>query len=271
MDMQIVIPTYRRMPRQATLGNLPEAWAKRTTLVVDESDASLRKLYDLRGATLLVHPPDIKTIAQKRAWILSQPQFDKIVMFDDDLRFAVRHADTGYKKLHQATSSEIDTHLRYLDSILDAYIHAGWSPRQGNNNQPADEIRCGRQMFVLGYRCDRIRSLVAGGEVVLGRVATREDMELTVQLLKLGYENVIDYRIAADQVSGYAAKGGCSEERTIESTSADAEAFAALHPGYVKVVEKKYEGSPNRKEVVVQWKKCYQASLADKDAKDAGI
>lgn len=266
-DLQIVIPTKGRMARQATLGYLPLEWCRRTTLVVNEADASLRGLYDLRGASVLVHPPEVDTIAKKRQWIIENPIFNKIVMFDDDLRFACRDKNTDSTKLHQATHEEIDAALKWLDNAaLNTYVHAGWSARQGNNNVKPDSIgtcivRTARMMFVLGYRCDKIRELVADGRITLGRVRTREDMELTIQLLKLGYDNVVDFEIAADQVSGFAAKGGCSDERTIESTSADAETFAALHPGLVKVVEKSYKGSPNRKEVVVSWKKAYRAGI----------
>lgn len=258
-DLQIVIPTKGRMPRQATLSYLPPEWCARTTLVVNEADAALRGLYDLRGASVLVHPPYVDTIAKKRAWIIEQPQFNKIVMFDDDLRFAIRR--DGSTKLYQADADEIDAQLRWLENMLHTYIHAGWSARQGNNNVEDPVICTARMMFVLGYDCGAIRELVASGKVQLNRVRTREDMELTVQLLKLGHNNVVNFVIAADQVSGFAAKGGCSEERTIDSTSEDAEAFAALHPGIVKVVEKSYKGSPNRKEVIVQWKKAYRAGI----------
>lgn len=259
--LQIVIPSKGRMARQATLGYLPEAWAKRTTLVVDELDARLAPLYDLRGARVLVHPAEVDTIAKKRAWIIRNPEFKKIVMFDDDLRFAVRHDGNG-TKLFQATSDELSGALHTLELTLDKYIHAGWSARQGNNNQDNSFVENTRMMFVLGYDCDNIRYLEKEGQVSLGRVQTREDMELTIQLLKLGYPNHVEFTIAADQVGGYAAKGGCTDERSVESSNADAEAFAALHPGLVKVVEKAYKGSVNRKEVIVQWKKAFKSSVS---------
>jgi len=257
--MQIVIPSYRRMPRQSTLGYLPPDWCLRTTLVLDEHDTKLKSLYDIRGAAILTHPPEIDTIAKKRAWIIQQPQFKKIVMFDDDLRFAVRTGEGT--KLRQATIEDLSNRLESLETCLNSIIHAGWSARQGNNNCKYDEVINTRMTFTLGYRCDKIRELVADNKVELGRVRTREDMELTVQLLKLGYPNKVDFTIAADQVAGYAAKGGCSEERSVESSNADAEQFAALHPGFVKVVEKKYQGSINRKEVIVQWKKAYDSRI----------
>lgn len=259
-DLQIVIPSYRRMARQATLGYLPPEWAARTTLVVDESDAGLQRLYDLRGARVLVHPPEVDTIAKKRAWIIRNSVFNKIVMFDDDLRFAVRISETD-TKLRQAEHADLDFYLRMLDGELDKLVHAGWSARQGNNNvKHHGYVENARMMFVLGYDCATLRDMENKGTITLGRVRTREDMELTLQLLRLGYSNSVDFRIAADQVAGYAAKGGCSDERTVESSNADAEELAQLHPGFVRVVEKSYKGSVNRKEVVVSWKKAFQSS-----------
>ena len=263
-DLQIVIPSYRRMARQSTLSYLPPSWAERTTLVVDQEDANRVPLYrsDLKGARVMVCHPEIKTIAEKRAWIIRHPDFNKIVMFDDDLRFAVRINETD-TKLRQSTHDDLDFYLRMLDSELDKLVHAGWSARQGNNNvKHHGYVENTRMMFVLGYDCATLRDMEAKGQIQLGRVRTREDMELTLQLLKLGYVNSVDFRIAADQVSGYAAKGGCSDERTVESSNADAEEFAALHPGLVRVVEKAYKGSVNRKEVVVSWKKAFKESQA---------
>jgi hypothetical protein len=230
----------------------------RTTLVLDQHDADLQKLYPLRGASILVHPPEIDTIAKKRAWVIMQPQFDKIVMFDDDLRFAVRQTEDT--KLTQATATDLELSLQYLEASLDHYVHAGWSARQGNNNNKEVSANNTRMTFVLGYRCDKIRQLAKLGIVTLGRVRTREDMELCVQLLKLGHPNWVDFTVAADQVGGYGAQGGCSAERSVESSNEDAQTFADLHPGVVKVVEKAYKGSINRKEVIVYWKKAYGAS-----------
>lgn len=267
-DLRIVIPTYRRMPRQATLGNLPESWMSRTTLVVDEHDAGLKKLYDLRGANIVVHPPHIKTIAQKRAWIILNwglvCDTPKIFMLDDDLRFAVRdNIDGGSVRLRQATSVDLEDHLRVLESFLDHYVHAGWSARQGNNNvKDRRWVDNTRMMFALGYRCDLLTKWHDDGEIEIGRIELREDMDLTLQLLRRHHANTVDFDIATDQVAGYAARGGCSEQRTVADSDADAEKLAQLHPGLVKVVEKSYKGSVNRKEVIVQWKKAFEESAA---------
>ena len=114
-------------------------------------------------------------------------------------------------------------------------------------------------MYVLGYNTKELRSLSDAGRIHLGRIENREDMDLTLQLLKLGLPNQVRFDIAADQMTGFGAKGGCSVQRTIEAADADAELLASLHPGLVGLVEKTYKGlSVTRKEVVVQWKRAYE-------------
>lgn len=250
------------MPRQATLGYLPPEWQARTTLVVDEADARLEKLYrsSLGLANIHIHPEEIKTIAAKRAWIIRRFG-GKILMLDDDLRFAVRVTPDD-RKLRQATHDDLRQHLAAMEAMLDDCAHAGWSPRQGNNTTDGGWHSNCRMMFSLGYDADLLNRMEERREIELGRIGTREDMDLTLQLLRAGLPNEVCFDIACDQVTGFGAAGGCSEERTIASSDADAEKLAALHPGLVKVVEKKYEGSINRKEVVVQWKKAYEQSKA---------
>lgn len=268
-ELRVVIPTYRRMPRQSTLSFLPDEWARSATLVVDAQDASVASLYDLRGAEILVHPPEIDTIAKKRVWIIQEfakpNRTSKIVMMDDDLRFAVRKGPRE-TALRQSTKDDLDSELNQLDEILDTVAHAGWSMRQGNNNVRFDGlgwIENARMCYVLGYDCGLIWRMHERGDIRLGQVTYREDMDLTLQLLERGWRNLVNFGIAADQVTGFAAKGGCSDERTIEASNAAASALAELHPGLVKVVQKDYAGSVARLEVVVQWKKAFRSRCDD--------
>lgn len=259
--MLIVIPTYRRCTaaKQTTWSHIPPGWRKQVRFVVsDEADArGMRAAIGpntLRdsGAEILVAPPMYAgSIAQKRAWILSalDSSDHRLVMFDDDLRITVRVDDTS-TKLRPATHDDVDQQLTKLHAVLGTYAHAGWSARQGNNHLEWGWAEVGRQVYSLGYRTDVVRQFCA-----LGRIETREDMDLTLQLLRLGYANTVCASIACDQT--YNAPGGCSESRTVEASNADAHKLAELHPGYVKVVDKAYEGSVPRQEVVVSWKKAF--------------
>jgi hypothetical protein len=250
--MQIYIPTYRRAYEQATYGQIPPNWRPQTTFVADESDAQiLRNRYAAHGCEVLVHPPEVRTIAAKRAWILANTPHEKIVMFDDDLAIFTR--DPNSVALKTSKPEEVDTALRELSHKLNDLAHAGWSARRGNNHGPYGWAGNGRMMYCLGYRPSVLRRLCE-----LGRIEHREDMDYTLQLLRKGFPNAVDFRYAVGD-AGYNTRGGCRSQRTVEASDADALKLAELHPGFVKVVEKKYKGSLNRKEVVCAWKKAYEA------------
>lgn len=252
--MRVIIPTYRRSQAQATLEALPSPWQQRTVLVADAYDAPrLKHRYNHLGMYVLEHPPEITSIAKKRAWILQNSPEEKIVMLDDDLRFAAR-GQVEDTRLHQATLEEIDAGLRELEQKLKTYVHAGFSARQGNNHQPSGWVENTRMMYVLGYRVEDVLAHCS-----LGRIEHREDMELSLQLLRQGYPNAVYTNLCVDQ--RYNNPGGCSEQRTVEKSNADADLLAELHPGFVIVKEKAYVNSIPRKEVIVQWKKAFGASL----------
>ncbi len=111
-------------------------------------------------------------------------------------------------------------------------------------------------IYALGYDLDKAVPLLE-----LGRIEHREDMDYTLQLLRQGHENILLTDLCVDQK--YNAPGGASSERTMEASNADAELLAELHPGLVRVADKKYKGSIPRKEVVVSWKKALKEGLAN--------
>lgn len=248
----LYIPTFRRAYEQVTYDQLPAEWREHVTFVVDEKDASvLRRRYASHGCSVVVHPTDVRTIAQKRAWIMRTSPHRRIVMLDDDLRIFVRRGPDTVK-LRKAEPDDVRLHLRELCSNLYSYAHAGWSARQGNNRQPHGWVRNTRMMYTLGYDLEVVREVCE-----LGRIEHREDMDYTLQLLRAGYCNAVDFRVAVDQ--RYNARGGASLERTVEASNADAERLAELHPGLVRVTEKQYKASLPRKEVVCSWKKALGA------------
>lgn len=252
--MRIYIPTHRRLDKQITYHGLPEYWKEKTVLVVDAQDAAQVSYHmDLQSAHILVVPEEVKTIAAKRAWIINQATEDRIVMLDDDLRFFSKRDDDP-TKLVKSTPIEIDAKLVELDSRLVQHVHAGFSARQGNNHLPRGWKTPHRMMYVLGYRPAVLRA-----ECELGRIENREDFDLTLQLLRKGFPNAVSADICVDQT--YNADGGVKDQRTVESSNADADKLAALHPGFVKVKEKAYTGSVPRKEVIVQWAKALKAGL----------
>lgn len=277
--MKIIIPTYKRTDHQVTFNSLPPEWQAKTRFIVNKEDArKLERMYEGTGARFIVHPPEITTIQLKRAWILRQERWDKMLMLDDDLVPSSKGEDG---KLVKATHEDIDTAFRAIDAKLDTYAHVGVSSRIENHMAKRKEMTGAtsgfrkpdkdgwcynvRMIYALGYRASIIRKVC-----VLGRIGAREDMELTLQLLTKGYQNAVYYNLAFEQWAGYENsqrknkdKYGGADRRT-EHTNAEALKLAKLFPGLVTVVKKDYKRSTKRWEVVVSWKKAIDQGLRSK-------
>lgn len=259
--MKIIVPTRGRLGRQYTIDFLPRDLQADVVVVCPSNEVDRHGLYPYvreGSAQVVCQPDDTMTIAQKRAWIV-QHWYDmgveKIVMMDDDLRFAYRIDDTG-TALRQATHDDIRSGFRELEARLSPDCpHAGFGPRQGNNRKEAGWRGPDRMMYVLGYHLPTVVD-----NAIFGRIETREDMDVTLQLLRAGFPNAVYHTLVVDQAGGYAARGGCEGERTIERSNADADRLAELHPGLVRVTEKAYGTSIPRKEVVCSWQKALQTS-----------
>jgi hypothetical protein len=173
-------------------------------------------------------------------------------MLDDDLRFAVRRDDQPDRFL-KAEEGQVIAAFRELDKILSAEIpHAGFAARGsgiGSRAQEGGWQQGKRMIYSLGYHIPTVRK-----HAIFGRIETREDMDITLQLFANGFPNSVNHSFVCDQEFG--KPGGCTNERTIERSNADALTLAGLHPGYVKVVEKEYKASIPRLEVICQWLKA---------------
>ena len=253
--MHIYIPTYRRPNDQHTFRALGTETRKRVTFVVDEQDRralSTRYGSQLGEDPFMVVPAEVNSIAKKRAYILSHTGYDKIMMFDDDLRFANRVGGAASWKLVPSTPNTVDEYLSLVESLLDSHVHGAIGPRQGNNTRKDSVDRNTRAMYALAYKPGPVRAVCE-----LGRNETREDFDYTLQLLTKGFPNFVLNDICVDQ--RYNAPGGCSESRTVEASNADAWKLRNFFPDFVKVVEKEYKGSVKRAEVIVQWKKAFES------------
>jgi hypothetical protein len=205
----------------------------------------------------VVAQPDADwTIARKRRWILEEwakRGYDKIIMFDDDLRFATRKSESDWH-LREIRGDELGKELERLEEKLGPeFPHVGFGPRQGNNT--LDEVGWktpSRMIYSLGYYLP-----IVVKECELGRIETREDMDLTLQLLRKGYPNAVWHTTVNDQRK-FDAPGGATNERTIERSNADALKLVELHPGYVSTIQKDYKASVPRVEVICQWQKALE-------------
>lgn len=185
---------------------------------------------------------------------------ERIVMCDDDLLFSVRKSPLG-PHLRDATEKDMEALLRWTDSMLKKYAHIGISARQGNNALVGTREKClvfnKRAIHYLGYQ---VKPFLA---MKHDRVRVMEDFDITLQLLRAGFQNALTYWWAQDQ-AGTGTEGGCSSYRTLEVHNAAAYKLAELHPEFVKIRDKENKTGPeamrNRKEVTIYWQKAYASS-----------
>jgi hypothetical protein len=251
--MQIVIPTRGRTGQQLTLSFLPGVLRKQTTLVCPENEA-LHLAYENLGVEVVMQPDPDWRIAQKREWIIREwfrAGYDKIMMLDDDLRFATRVSADNRRSREIRGEALIPEFERIEEKLGREYPHVGFGQRQGNHLEEGGWKSPGRMVFALGYYLPIVVT-----ECKFDLVQSREDMCVTLQLLLKGNPNAVWTQTVVDQ--RYNAPGGCSTERTVEISDSEAEKLARLFPGYVSVVERNYNSVP-RKEVVVRWQKALEA------------
>jgi hypothetical protein len=256
--MRIYIPTKGRLSKQLTLSNLPRTLRERTTIVCPENEAIWHKR-SWMTSEVMVQPDPKMGISEKRKWIVDTTDHEKIVMLDDDLRFAVRRDDDN-GKFRSAKDEDVIKAFAELEAILDAEIpHAGFAARGGGIGEAAKQggwQQAKRQMYVLGYHVPTVRE-----HAVFGRLSTHEDMDVTLQLLTKGFPNMINFTFVVDQKFGN--PGGCTEERTVSINNDDSLELARLHPGFVRATQKDYAGSTPRVEVVCSWVKALEHGLSN--------
>jgi hypothetical protein len=252
--MQIVIPTRGRIEQQLTLQSLPRELRKRTTIVCPESEA-VALSYEHADVEIVVQPDPAWAISRKRAWIMRtwlEAGYDKIIMLDDDLTFSTRISKNG-TRLRPIRGEELILEFERLANKLGpACPHVGFGPRQLNHKKKAGWQSPGKMVYSLGYFLP-----IVVKECELGRIETREDYDVNLQLLRKGYANAVWHTTVTDQRE-FDAPGGATDERTIERSNADAYKLAELHPGYVRVEHKSYKKSVPRLEPICQWKKALE-------------
>lgn len=260
--MQIVIPTHGRPYKQTTLQSLPEAIRDDVLLVV-----STQEDFDvLKKTHKNIRRADVKTIADKRHWIMQNVKTEKIFMLDDDMYFFGR-CPAKYRTYEErwrvttpphkilsrdyANDAALLSVFSEIDRQLDNYAHVGLSSRMGNDVEEKEWKENSRMMHAIGLH----RNVYTKQKLLFNEVQCREDFNVTLRLLRRGYANTVCYSYCCSP-GPYGAKGGASTERTVEISNAQALKLSELHPGLVRVVDKEYDNVP-RKEVVVSWKKAY--------------
>jgi len=250
--MRIIIPTKGRISNQLTYQNLPEELRKQTTFVCPQSEGFWLEQKYPAAKVIRQLDPNMR-IGDKRKWIMDTTEEEKIVMLDDDLRFAVRRDDNP-GLFRKAEPADISRAFFELGEILSPEVaHGGFSVRGSGIGTSAKkggwQISGKRMQYSLGYHVPTVNANAS-----FGRLNSREDMDVTLQLLTKGYPNAVNFSFVTDQKFGN--PGGCTAERVIELADIDALALVGYFPQFVTAVQKEYKDSPNRLEVVCQWQKA---------------
>lgn len=255
--MHIFIPTYGRASQQHTFRHLPKSLQAKTTLVVQDRE---KHLYD--DYPIMVLPRSIETISPARQHIMKRARYggqniEKLVMLDDDLRFDARRMDDNGKFV-VATDKQVEQLFKKIEKSLDKYAHVGVLSREGGNRIVKPTVECTRMMRVLAYNVQIFHQ----EKIKFDRLPLQEDFDVTLQLLRRGFPNLV----LCEWVNGQGtsgARGGCSHFRTIDLHNENAKRLAELHHPFVKLVNKQTKGAwggQPRLDVMVQWKKAYQSS-----------
>ena len=247
--MHIFIPTKGRGPRnQKTYdklrSNADGLYPMYLVCPPDEVSSFQAAGYSVLGC-------DASRIGATRQWIVDTSIDRKILMLDDDLHQWATRPDPQVGKYRPSTAQDIHDTLRSMDNRLSSYAHAGIGARLFANNQPPTAYNA-RITRAWGLRTDIIK------KYDLKFTCPVDDLEMTIQLLRAGYANVVDYITVQDQAASQSA-GGASLYRTVDYHNACHEQIHRWHPKYTRLVEKTtkggwFDGTP-RKEVVISWGK----------------
>jgi hypothetical protein len=115
--------------------------------------------------------------------------YDKIIMLDDHLSFAT-HVSENDTRLWSIQGEELISEFERIEEKLSPeFPYVGFGQRQGNNNVASGWKTpcrtCTREVIIY-----RNLPLVVK-ECELGRIETRENKDLTLQLLRKGYPNAV--------------------------------------------------------------------------------
>lgn len=241
-----------------TWSSIPDELRKTTKVIVTKSEEKVYKeaVGPKYAKNILALSEKVKGIAAVRAWIIENCPTRYMIMLDDDMKF-FRRPDMKSPKLEDLNPAQM---MKMFTEVLtqlqvEKVSQVGISARQGNNH--------GTKPIELNTRCMNVHAFdkkeLKAAKVKLGRVKVMEDFDITLQLLRAGYNNAVFFKYAWNQ-KGSGEAGGCSGYRTAEVQAEAAKTLAKLHPGFVKVVEKEsksaWEGLKKRTDVIVSWKKA---------------
>ncbi len=246
-----------------TVGRLLDAGVEVTILCPDNEQKLYRRTWETqRRPNQRVHVTSSEACAYGLSAVhqaIVDSLGPKVIIFDDDLKFAARRSlNIKEPGLEPANPLQVLGMVQCLGELLDTYAHAGISERFMNQAKDEEVCEAAKMMSVMAFRTDILRR----HRIRLDRVVSKNDFDVTLQLLEKGFPNAILSRFTHDQVDGPRLPGGNTETRTLDVHAKASRQLARLHPYTVSIVEKDAErwGTP-RLDVTVRWKKAFEAGV----------
>lgn len=249
----LYIPSRGRVDRQPTYDSLAPTGIE-TVIVCPREEVATHRL---KGRTA-VACPEIGIMAT-RQWIMDNAMDEKVFMFDDDLRFAVRRVD-AYTKFVPAELKDLRVMLDRLEALLDQVPLAGLCNRGGANNTPTKDCPVAMNKRLFDVQC--IDANWFHREGIQYRQPFMEDFDVSLQTHLKGYPSALLTTHTKDNIGGASAGGGCSIYRTMDGQEKAARHLAATWPGFVSIREVEAKGSgewATRIDVKVKWVEAFKA------------
>lgn len=243
--MRILIPTYRRPTRQPTADALIAANIP-FEFVLSACDPTIEE-YKTRWNKAAFLTANVKTISEKREWILARSIGPKIVMLDDDLTFYARRREGNFTK---STPNDVRRMFKWLNTALDKFAHAGVIDKFMSQAAPRGSVQSRRYNSVLAYN-----KMLFPYPRPKFRIPVSEEHDVHLQLASKGLPPAVSCEFSKN--TSYYNEGGCTDERTKRSELAGHKAFAALWPDLVTVVKSKSSLSGHA--IKVRWVKSVRS------------
>lgn len=255
----VYIPTRGRVARQPTYDTLLPSGIEVVLVCPPEEVAG----HMAQGRAAWACPAN--GISATRQWIMDNATDQKVLMFDDDLRFAERTlANPG--RFVNADLKSIRTMLDRLESLLDQVPLAGLCNRGGANRVPMQNIPVAMNKRLFDVHCVDTRWFKAEG--IRYRLPLMEDFDVNLQALLKGYPTALLTTHTKDNIGGANAGGGCSMYRTLDKQEKAARRLEALWPGFVSLREVEAKASnewAKRIDVKVMWVQAFNAGYELRD------
>ncbi len=252
--MIIFVITKDRIDDQDTLKNMfLDQSEYPVKVVVNKCEA---KLWESLGWDMVV-VPDSYRISDIRQHIARKfcGEDPHHLQLDDDLAITRRKIsdEPGSKK---ANFVDITCLLDRMSAQMEeGYAHGGVSMFEYNYTK--------WKSFGHNERLSRFQyynaEVVVGEGVQVNVVRFHDDFQLSLSLIELGYLQMVDYEFSQCHRTSN-APGGSTQFSSLSAMSEDAKRFQAIHPEFVKTVQKTSKhswGGGTRTGVRISWKKAF--------------